>query len=237
VRRGGGRGGQGRGLLGLLCLLALLAPRGFSQQNPAAVAVPPSGSTFEGLASWYGAAFQGRRTSSGELFDKEGLTAAHRSLPFGTLLRVTDLASGGSVVVRVNDRGPFVGDRVLDLSEAAARLIGLLPEGTGRVSCYVLPPDEAASFGAPSPLPPATVATGPAEGQRTCRIQIASYREASNAAATLDRLRLSGIAATLEEAGTYRRVLLPAVPESEVPALLLRLKSLGYRNLLLSWSR
>jgi rare lipoprotein A len=78
-----------------------------------------------GKASWYGAGHHGRRTASGEVFSSNGMTAAHRSLPFGTRLRVTNERTGHSVVVRVNDRGPFGGGRVIDVSRAAAVAIGL----------------------------------------------------------------------------------------------------------------
>lgn len=91
------------------------------------------------VASWYGDRFKGRRTASGETFDPGLLTAAHPSLPFGTLLRVTDPASGQQVVVRVNDRGPFIKGRHLDLSEAAAREVGLISKGVGTVWVEVLP--------------------------------------------------------------------------------------------------
>ena len=86
-----------------------------------------------GRASYYGERFRGRRTASGQRFNPDGLTAAHRTLPFGTRLRVTNTRNGRSVVVRVNDRGPFHGSRVLDLSKAAARRIGMVRTGTARV--------------------------------------------------------------------------------------------------------
>jgi rare lipoprotein A len=92
-----------------------------------------------GMASWYGADFAGRRTASGERFDPRELTAAHRSLPFGTRVLVTELASGRSVVVRINDRGPFSRNRVIDVSEAAARRIGLIGAGQGKVSLALIP--------------------------------------------------------------------------------------------------
>ena len=76
----------------------------------------------KGLASWYGAQFQGRPTASGEPFDKEAMTAAHRTLPFGTLIEVKNLDNGETAVVRVNDRGPFVHGRILDCSEAAPKM-------------------------------------------------------------------------------------------------------------------
>ncbi len=87
----------------------------------------------EGVASWYGAAHHGRRTASGEVFDMRGMTAAHRSYPFGTRVRVTDLATGRTVVVRINDRGPFAGGRIIDLSRAAAGRLGIVEAGTARV--------------------------------------------------------------------------------------------------------
>lgn len=93
----------------------------------------------EGLASYYAARFHGRKTASGERYDERALTCAHRTAPFGTRLRVEDLASGRSVVVRVNDRGPFVRGRIVDLSWAAARELGLLERGVARVRVERLP--------------------------------------------------------------------------------------------------
>ncbi len=193
-----------------------------------------SGFSFEGRASWYGIDFHGRPTASGELFDRAGLTAAHRSLPFGTLLRVTARSTGASAVVRVNDRGPFVGDRVIDLSEAAARLVGLISEGTGWVSCVVLSPADAAAFGAPQP-PEQSQGSGGVTKAGYCRVQVASYRDAKNAEATLERLRLSGIQAAIEVAGAYRRIVLASVPSPELAELRSRLNALGYRDLLVTW--
>lgn len=94
--------------------------------------------TFSGVASWYGGEFHGRKTNSGEIFDENGLTAAHRTLPFNTYLRVTFLKTDKSVVVRVNDRGPHVAGRVLDLSRGAAEAIGLRAHGLGTVKVEVL---------------------------------------------------------------------------------------------------
>lgn len=94
--------------------------------------------TSSGIASWYGPGFQGRPTASGEAFDTHELTAAHKTLPFGTRVRVTNLSNGASVVVRINDRGPYHGGRVIDLSQAAANRIGMIPAGTARVKIEVL---------------------------------------------------------------------------------------------------
>ena len=94
------------------------------------------GWTQAGTASWYGPGYHGKRTSSGEIFDQDALTAAHASLPFGTRVRVTLLANRRSVVVRINDRIPRR-DRVIDVSRGAARAIGLIGPGTGRVRIEV----------------------------------------------------------------------------------------------------
>ena len=90
-----------------------------------------------GVASWYGARFAGHRTASGERFNPSEYTAAHRTLPFGTRVRVTD-ADGDTVVVRINDRGPFARGRVIDLSQAAAKDLGLVRAGSGKVTLAVL---------------------------------------------------------------------------------------------------
>lgn len=91
-----------------------------------------------GPASWYGPGFQGRRTANGERFDQNAMTAAHRTLPFGTKVKVTCRNTGRSVTVRINDRGPFTGGRVIDLSRAAASQIGLVNRGVGAVRLDVL---------------------------------------------------------------------------------------------------
>ena len=93
----------------------------------------------DGYASYYGAAFAGRRTASGERFDPNGLTAAHRDLPFGSRIRVTNLDNGRTVVVRVNDRGPYSDGRIVDVSWAAARELGMLRSGVARVHLELLP--------------------------------------------------------------------------------------------------
>lgn len=87
-----------------------------------------------GMASWYGRQFHGRKTASGETFDMNALTAAHRSLPLNCYIRVTNKTNGKSVIVKVNDRGPFHGNRVLDLSYGAAKQLGITSAGVGKVS-------------------------------------------------------------------------------------------------------
>ncbi|HWM85291.1 MAG TPA: septal ring lytic transglycosylase RlpA family protein [Kofleriaceae bacterium] len=95
-----------------------------------------------GIAIWYGGDWHGKRTASGERFDKNALTAAHRTLPLGSRVRVTDLESGRQVTVRVNDRGPYGRDRrrTIDLSEAAARQLDMIDRGSTRVRLEVLAP-------------------------------------------------------------------------------------------------
>lgn len=94
--------------------------------------------TAVGPASWYGPQFHGRQTANGERFDMNQMTAAHRTLPFGTKVRVTNRSNGRSVVVRINDRGPFVGNRVIDLSRGAAQTVGMIDSGVALVKLDVL---------------------------------------------------------------------------------------------------
>jgi rare lipoprotein A len=95
-----------------------------------------------GIASWYGTSFQGRRSASGEIYDQEKLTAAHRTLPFGTRVRVRRLDTGGTVVVRINDRGPFAQSRIIDLSRAAADRLGMTKGGVARITLEVMKASE-----------------------------------------------------------------------------------------------
>ncbi len=113
---------------------------GRPQPEPVAPAVETVAivSSTIGGASWYGPGFNGRRSASGEVFNQNALTAAHRTLPFGTRVRVTNLSNNRQVVVRINDRGPYSGNRVIDLSAGAAAEIGLINAGVGRVQLDVL---------------------------------------------------------------------------------------------------
>ena len=92
----------------------------------------------DGIASWYGRDFHGRPTASGEMYNMYGMTAAHKLLPLGTNVRVTHLGTGRSIVVKVNDRGPFVGNRIIDLSYTAASQLGVVRNGTARVRVEAL---------------------------------------------------------------------------------------------------
>jgi rare lipoprotein A len=91
-----------------------------------------------GNASWYASSLHGRKTASGECYDKDDYTGAHRNLPFGTMVKVRNLYNGKEVIVRVNDRGPFIKSRIIDLSRAAAITLGILNMGTARVSLEVI---------------------------------------------------------------------------------------------------
>ena len=122
---------QGRVALAVLASSALIS--GCAVLNAAKI-----GATQEGIASYYSNDFQGRKTSSGEIFDNSKLTAAHRTFPFGTVVRVTNLATCADVEVRINDRGPVKRERIIDLSLAAARAIGLERAGLAKVRIEVL---------------------------------------------------------------------------------------------------
>src|SRR5881409_2744389 len=142
--RGGTRGWVALWLVGAAGCAAVRAP-----------APPPITNGVQvGVASWYGPGFHGNRTANGEIYDQYELTAAHPSLPLGTRVMVTNLENGRAVQVRVNDRGPFVDGRAIDLSYAAARTIGMVGPGTVRVRIEVLGPTTLAAA-APVAAPPA----------------------------------------------------------------------------------
>lgn len=150
---------QRRLLAGALVLALASACAG--RRPPTAPGLPPSGIQ-EGLASWYGVEEAGRTTASGEVMDPERFTAAHRNLPFGSLVRVTDLETGKRVEVVINDRGPFVSGRVIDLSLAAARALDLVSRGVTRVRLQVI--------GLEGPL-----------AERRWRVQVGSFTDSGRA--------------------------------------------------------
>lgn len=143
-------------------LLVLALPGGVARADRSTTSVADLASAVErgivtavqeGLVSWYGAAFHDRRTASGERFDSNDMTMAHPTLPFGTEVKVTNLRNGRSVVVRVNDRGPYVGQRIADLSAAAASQLGYLKRGIARARIEVLDrPEPAAAPAQPAPV-------------------------------------------------------------------------------------
>ena len=91
-----------------------------------------------GIASWYGPGFHGNRTANGEIYDMYAMTAAHKTLPFGTIVKVVDLDTGRSVIVRINDRGPFIEGRIIDLSYAAALELGMVEKGLAKVGLKIV---------------------------------------------------------------------------------------------------
>jgi peptidoglycan lytic transglycosylase len=151
---------------------------------------PPPVPNEVGIASWYGGEFHGRRTASGEVFDTHQLTAAHRTLPFGTVVEVHNLDNGRRVRVRINDRGPFVRRRVIDLSYAAAKELGVVGPGTARVELTVVA------------LGPGTL---PAPGGRYT-VQVAAFAEPERADALTSRLLPTFPEATVRSDGTWHRV-------------------------------
>jgi len=183
-RRRKGAGG-GPGWKGVVSLLLLSAPAACARPMPPP-ATPVPGWTEQGVASWYGEPFHGRQTASGEVYDMEQMTAAHRTLPFGTVVRVENLDNGRHARFRINDRGPFVRGRVVDVSRRGGRELGMLGPGTARVRLVV------------EESPPAVA---------DCwDVQVGSYRSARNAENRVSRMRREGLTARTEavESGHIR---------------------------------
>ena len=164
----------------------------------------------EGYASWYGGKFNGRLTSNGEVFDTNVKTAAHKTLPFGTVVKVVNLENGKSTTVRINDRGPFVEGRIIDLSRAAAEEIDMVSRGVARVRVQVMDFRKGSGF---------------------YSIQVGSYSQEGNAEAARKILEDQGFAVVCEKsaAGSIR-VQVKGFTEKEIPAAKARLETLGFRN-------
>jgi rare lipoprotein A len=230
MRAMGGAGGGARRaavvlLAGALATTGCSLLRSFSPEPP-----PVVDGVQVGEASWYGPGFHGRRTANGERYDQDALTAAHRTLPFGTRVRVTNLDNGRIVEVRINDRGPFIGGRIIDLSRAGAHVIGLVGPGVGPVRLEVLAP---AAIARAAPAEPVRAAPMPAESPRAWVVEVALLRDAARAA----RLRevLAGrfpdapvAAAPVPGDGRYRVQLGPFPGEDEARAHVDRVTRLGY---------
>ena len=154
-------------ILVVLAALAVLAGCGHKRRT-SSVPPPPRarpveiGHTETGIASWYGNPYHGRQAANGEIYDMEKMTAAHRTMPFNTWVRVHDLDNGKTTDVRITDRGPFVGGRIIDLSRAAARELEMIGPGTARVRLEVIRAPEGA---------PAT----------SYAVQVGAYRDEANA--------------------------------------------------------
>jgi rare lipoprotein A len=148
-----------------------------------ALILPAVAADEEGLASWYGEPYHGRIAASGETYDMEELTAAHRTLPFGTTVRVNRLDTGASVVVRINDRGPIPEDRIIDLSKAAAQRIGMIQPGIVPVALQV-------------------VRGGSARARMVYAVQTGAYRVRQNAEKSLEAMVPYGTARMVFHAET-----------------------------------
>jgi len=149
-----------------------------------------------GVASWYGRDFHGKNTSNGEPYDMYAMTAAHKTLPLPCYARVTNLSNGRSVVVRVNDRGPFVSNRVIDLSYSAASRLDMIRNGTAFVEVEALVPSGPMSAGAPLGVQAAEAAPPPPPAPLLA-VQVGAFGEPANARATVTRLQSAGLAATV----------------------------------------
>jgi rare lipoprotein A len=152
----------------------------------------------EGIASWYGGNFHGKTTANGEVYDMYGMTAAHKLLPFGTMVRVTHLENGRSVIVRVNDRGPFVENRIIDLTRAGAEQLGMIQTGTARVRVETL--------GAVPGLTPGTE-QGTYDLRGVFYVQVGAFSNPDNARNLVAALKNRGLSARgyyAEQVGFWR---------------------------------
>ena len=150
------------------------------------------GSAETGVASWYGNPYHGRRAANGEIYDMEQMTAAHRTLPFGTWVRVHNLDNNKNVEVRITDRGPFVGGRIVDLSHAAAVAIDMVGPGTAKVKLTIIaappsPPNAVvrAAAAPATPSPPNTV-----ESAAQFAVQVGAFTDRGNAERVLSAMQL-----------------------------------------------
>jgi len=195
-----------------------------------------------GVASWYGPDFHGLATSSGERYDMNAMTAAHTTLPLPTWVEVTNLENGKRVVVKVNDRGPFVKNRLIDLSRAAATALDMVGTGTARVEVRaVAPPADAFRAATPAvaaapPASPSASAAAQAAPVERMFLQVGAFAQQENAERLVARLRASGfVNPTLvtqpDDGRRLHRVWLGPVRDSvEYDALDARLRSIGVSN-------
>jgi len=181
----------GRTLIVSLGILILLTSACGKRRTTAASARPAParpGTTEVGYASWYGDPYHGRRAANGEIYDKHQMTAAHRTLPFDTLVSVLNLDNQREVRVRINDRGPFIAGRIIDLSQAAAEGIAMIGPGTAKVRLEVL-------------------SGGPAPGPDRFAVQIGAFREPDSAEQLQRRMAARYGGAYIEEVRTDQGLL------------------------------
>lgn len=180
---------------------------------------PQGGSVQQGIASWYGEPFHGRQTASGEVYDMHGLSAAHRDLPLGTRVEVTNLENGRRVELVINDRGPFVRGRVLDLSYGAAERLGTVRAGLARVEIRVL------EMGGGRPGPSLASAY---------TVQVGAFRERRKAEELEERLRRDRDSVRVEETDGWYRVRIGSFSsDSEARELQKRLRAQGFQALVI----
>ncbi|MDR2875785.1 MAG: septal ring lytic transglycosylase RlpA family protein [Methylobacillus sp.] len=157
-----------------------------------------------GLASWYGKRYHGQKTSTGEIYDMYAMTAAHTTLPIPGYARVTSLANGKSVVVRVNDRGPFHKDRIIDLSYAAAHRLGIAEGGSGMVEVEAIDARQPQKSAAPeTPAAASPAISSSANSASGAYVQAGAFRSRDNAEQLLDKLRQRGLAENVTAENWY----------------------------------
>jgi rare lipoprotein A len=178
-----------------------------------------------GTASWYGSKFHGRRTSSGEPYDMHLATAAHKSLPLPTYAEVTNLDNGRKVVVKINDRGPFKDDRLIDMSYGAALRLDMVQKGTARVEVRAIDPRHHAGTAPANPAPTVVASGG-------TWLQAGAYSRRDGAQGLADQLQRSGLGpVSIVDAGKLYRVRLgPYASEPEVEATIARAIELGFER-------
>ncbi|MEM7026979.1 MAG: septal ring lytic transglycosylase RlpA family protein [Pseudomonadota bacterium] len=162
----------------------------------------------QGIASWYGTKFHGRRTSSGETYDMYAMTAAHKNLPLPTYVKVTNLNNGKHIIVKVNDRGPFHENRIIDLSYTAALKLDIVKKGTGLVKVVALEPGQSVNSG---PSAPVVTPTAVNTSEPSFYIQVGSFGQRSNAENLKSKLtnldsNLVSISETIISGNTFYRV-------------------------------
>lgn len=184
----------------------------------------------KGVASWYGGKFQGRLTANGEYFDTYKLTAAHKTLPFNTIVRVKNLDTGKTVDVRVNDRGPFVKNRIIDLSFAAAKKIDMTKSGTARVVIQVIKPGDNATY---HHLHKNGVAIKSSGKEQSVWIQVGAFSSEKNGINLKKVLTQKGVEACLIKSSDIYRVGVISNP-SEADKVVSKLKALGHDTLSLN---
>ncbi|MEM9292035.1 MAG: septal ring lytic transglycosylase RlpA family protein [Acidobacteriota bacterium] len=198
---------------------------------PTEVTSAPRGQRIErGIASWYGPGFHGKRTANGEVYDMEAMTAAHKTLPFDTWVEVVNLDNGLSTRLRINDRGPFIRGRVIDLSKAGARVLGVIGPGIANVELYLVAPYPSASDGGSNPSG-GSADSGSNPGPRGAyTVQLGAFRDRDRADA-LRRQLIRRFPATVVESGQdgLYRVRIGAYPyRADAEALLREVRGEGF---------